>query len=67
MLLDFPFKTSEPISFSEPLRNYIQDHYDLNPSTFLKDLKTLDALRNDILEPDTHPSCLTKLLKHVSS
>jgi programmed cell death 6-interacting protein len=59
----FPFKETQPITFVEPLRTYIEESYQEDPKKFSKDLLALENLRNEVSQPDIHVSCLNKFLK----
>lgn len=53
-MLKIQFKATDPVSLKQPLADYIKDVYSMNPDQFAADLQLLDAMRSEVVSPETH-------------
>ncbi|KAI9146342.1 BRO1-like domain-containing protein [Paraphysoderma sedebokerense] len=63
-LLAPEIKRTESISLIEPLRLYIRRSYSEDDSQYSDDFRTLEILRNDIVNVEIHTNALSRLLKY---
>ncbi|KAI3652916.1 hypothetical protein MP228_002341 [Amoeboaphelidium protococcarum] len=63
-MLKIQFKATDPVSLKQPLADYIKDVYSMNPDQFAADLQLLDAMRSEVVSPETHEQSLNKLIKY---
>ena len=66
-ILQIPFRRTQALQLSGPIRNYISTKYDQHPDTFTRDLEIIDQLRKDAvnsLEP--HSSAIKKIQQYAA-
>lgn len=52
--LKVPFKQAEPISFSKPLKDAIEQTFDEDSQSYQDDIQTLETLRLSCQDPQVH-------------
>lgn len=66
LMLSVPFKTTERVSFIEPLKHYIATAYAEDAEVHLDDLRSLDALRASVTHPQPHEESATNHWKYFT-